>query len=130
DAFLMGNGSADEVPVPTKVAEFSALELLGYVEQSASGSHVLAISGEGDLYGWGSNPAGELAMPGDVFSVGVPTLVPGAPNPVSSVAAGGYVSIVVSGGDVYTWGTSYFGELGDGTTDGTERREPAKLDGI
>ena len=52
------------------------------------------------------------------------------PAPVSSVAAGGAVSIAVSDGDVYTWGTSYFGELGDGTSNGTTRREPAKLAGL
>lgn len=129
DALRLGNGSADEVPIPAKVAEFSELDALGFVEQSASGSHVLAI-GAGELYGWGDNSDGAIAMPEDTFIVEVPTLVPNAPNPVSSVAAGGDFSVVVSDGDVYTWGTSYFGELGDGTTDGTTRRVPAKLEGL
>lgn len=129
DGFRLGTGSGDEVPVPTKVNDFSGLDQLGFVEQSASGGHVLAIA-SGELYAWGSNSDGELALPADVFTVGVPTYVSEAPQPISSVAAGGSVSIAVSEGDVYTWGTSYFGELGDGSKDGTMRREPTKIDGL
>ncbi len=130
DAFNLGNGSAAHIGLPTKADPASALGLLGSAEFSASGGHVLAIGPGGELHGWGSNSAGELAMPGTTSSVGVPTPVPDAPTPVSSVAAGGSFSVAVSEGAVYTWGTSYFGELGDGTSDGATRRQPASLEGL
>lgn len=128
--FLTGTGTFAAAPLPTRAAEFSALDTIGFVDFTGSDNHVLAIDAAGTLYGWGNNANGELAEADDVFLVDTPAEVSGAPAPVSSIAAGGGVSVVVSGGKVYTWGTSYFGELGDGSTGGAVRREPAAVAGL
>jgi len=85
-----------------------------------------AITSDGSLYMWGSNRDGQLGN-GDYDDVSnnKPEKVPGISN-VVAVALGTNVSMAVtSNGDLYTWGSSTVGMLGDGKT--TARSTPAKV---
>ncbi len=130
NGIMLGTGSVASAPSPVQAALGTSLDQLSLTNYASSTGHVLAVDSDGTLYGWGSARYGELSGPSDTFLVQAPTAVPDAPSNVTSIAAGGGVSLAVSGGEVYTWGTSFFGELGDGTTGGAERRQPSKLDGL
>ncbi len=126
-AYRLGNGSPDEVSIPTMAADPGPLSALGITHFSGSGTHTLGIAADGSLHGWGTNQFGELARPDDVFTVEDPAKIDGFPGSVTHAAAGGRVSLAVSDGVVYSWGTSYFGELGNGTTGGTTLRTPQAI---
>lgn len=50
---------------------------------------------------------------------------------VTAIAVGTASSVaLMEDGSVYTWGNNSSGELGDGSKDGTLRREPTKIDGL
>jgi alpha-tubulin suppressor-like RCC1 family protein len=73
---------------------------------------------------WGAdqsqNPYG--AKPGDLF------VVEGLTKVVELAVATSHTCALVDGGDVYCFGSNYFGELGDGTTDNT--KNPVKVAGV
>ena len=90
-----------------------------FVQASAGGSHVVALSSDGNIYTWGDNSAGQL---GRTVTSNTPADKPGkADTPAdvtfTSVSAGqGHTVAVDTQGDVYTWGDNTHGELGRSTT--------------
>lgn len=125
----LGDGSGDPTPIPVRAADLSAFDLLAPSAFSGSGTHVLALGADDMLYGWGSNSNFELALADDTGSAATPTLIPDMPDPVNAFAAGGGFSVAASAGEVYSWGTAYFGELGNGSLTGSSP-EPQKLSGL
>ncbi len=87
-------------------------------------------SSAGQLYGFGSNSAGELGSTtnnGTSKPNPTPTLIslPGASGPVSEVAVGGGHSLVLtSSGQLYAFGSNIFGQLGNTTNEGTYNPNP------
>ncbi len=74
------------------------------------------------LYAWGRNSNGQLGD-GTTTNRHTPTQI-GTSN-WSSIAAGYFHSLGISGGKLYTWGYNYYGQLGDGTRD--DRNTPTKI---
>ncbi|RMA46417.1 InlB B-repeat-containing protein [Bifidobacterium sp. wkB344] len=101
-----------------------------FVQASAGGSHVVALSSDGNIYTWGDNNAGRL---GRAVTNSTPADKPGkadTPTDVTftSVSAGqGHTVAVDTQGDVYTWGDNTQGELGRSTTS-TPADKPGKAD--
>ena len=101
-----------------------------FVQASAGGSHVVALSSDGNIYTWGDNTAGRL---GRAVTSDTPADKPGkADTPAdvtfTSVSAGqGHTVAVDTQGDVYTWGDNTHGELGRSTTS-TPADKPGKAD--
>ncbi|AFU71037.1 hypothetical protein BA20089_01510 [Bifidobacterium asteroides DSM 20089] len=101
-----------------------------FVQASAGGSHVVALSSDGNIYTWGDNSAGQL---GRTVTSNNPADKPGkADTPAdvtfTSVSAGqGHTVAVDTQGDVYTWGDNTHGELGRSTTS-TPADKPGKAD--
>ncbi len=62
---------------------------------------------------WGFNGYGQL---GDASLISRPTATLLTPTKVDSVAAGGFHSLVLSGGTVSSWGLGHVGQLGRGST--------------
>ena len=79
-----------------------------------------ALMSNGSYYDWGYNAAGQLGN-GTTTKSAVPVLVP-LPGPVAqasmggSTAANGQTVVLLTNGQVWTWGNGTFGQMGNGTT--------------
>jgi alpha-tubulin suppressor-like RCC1 family protein len=93
------------------------------------------LTATGEVYAWGSNSHGQLALPNTVISQATMTKVifPGDDDPeIVDIAAGHAHSLAVTSmGEVFTWGFNLYGQIGDGTqtTLGTNRNKytPTKV---
>jgi alpha-tubulin suppressor-like RCC1 family protein len=91
---------------------------------SAGGDHSLAsvFSNLSSVYAWGSNYHGQIgtsvttsgsgAYSAVPVKVPLHSVAPGALGVVTSVAAGGYHSLAVMDGTVFSWGYNGYGQLG------------------
>jgi alpha-tubulin suppressor-like RCC1 family protein len=96
----------------------------------AGGSHSLVTSGEiGEIWSFGDGGRGRLGHGGEGDEA-VPRLIEALNHVVvKQVAAGMYHSIVLTrGGDVFTWGYGYYGQLGHGNTD--DQHVPKRVEGL
>jgi alpha-tubulin suppressor-like RCC1 family protein len=88
------------------------------IVQVSGNDHLLALSADGKVYGWGRCSSGQLGTPDKTvvrrYAVIKPTLIP-LPEKMAQVYAHGYTSFgITSDGSVYAWGSGYQGELGCG----------------
>lgn len=81
--------------------------------------HILAINGDGELWGWGQNLFGEVGCENDSYHkantyITVPCKVL---DNVVQMSVGEYHSVAMDNqGDVYTWGKNLYRTLGTGDT--------------
>jgi alpha-tubulin suppressor-like RCC1 family protein len=122
----IGNGGMSNQDVPTPVIGgvlFTAI--------AAGGSHTCGVSTSGSMYCWGSNENGQSgsgAAQGSTISS--PVLVTG-PGDFTAVTAGENHSCgIAGGGQVYCWGESEYGELGDGITAAHSTGSPTLVIGL
>uniref|UniRef100_H2S6M8 HECT domain-containing protein n=1 Tax=Takifugu rubripes TaxID=31033 RepID=H2S6M8_TAKRU len=93
------------------------VEGLGHIVQVACGQdHSLAVSACGRVFSWGAAESGQLgtdqmsSRPRQDLTVPIPL-----PVPVIQVACGKSHSVALTkGGDVLSWGSNFFGQLGLG----------------
>ena len=117
----LANGTAsEEIYAPVKIMEDVAAI-------SSGNGFVVALKKDGSLWGWGNNTHGQL---GSSYGMGSLTQVHTTPikimDNVASVSAGlGHVMAIKKDGTLWSWGRSFSGELGDGTT--TDRYTPVKI---
>ena len=101
---------------------------------AAGESHVAAIASTGELYTWGSNTFGQLGH-GDRVDRGKPTkvqILSDANIKIHSVSCGRSHTVAVSDyGEVFTWGSNEYGQLGTEPrpADDTERNMTLTLRG-
>ena len=79
-------------------------------------SHILALTASGAVYAWGTNDLGQLGL-GHTTAVAKPTRVVGLPasDPVVEISAGGLTSFALTrSGQLWSWGSNAFGQLGQG----------------
>ncbi len=74
---------------------------------------------------WGFNGYGQV---GDGSTTARPAAVAVGPTGATSVAAGGFHSLAVVGGGVWSWGLGHVGQLGTGAT--ANRSSPAAVPGL
>jgi len=121
---LSGDRSPDTVPVGDSPS------LQGFTAFSTGIDTACAVKG-GDAYCWGVDTSGQIV--GSVSGTGhasVPTKVPGLPNQVGAVYAGGTHSCAqLVDGTVYCWGTNDQLQLGSGDSS-TGVRPPAPVQGL
>ncbi|MCX8672706.1 InlB B-repeat-containing protein [Bifidobacterium sp. B4079] len=92
-----------------------------FSQTSLGSSHSAGIGSDGNLYTWGRNNSGQLGRE-TIASRYTPTLVgkpAGAPDGFTwkQVNLGSSHSAAIgSDGNLYTWGSNTYGQLGDGTT--------------
>ena len=118
----LGDGTTTSSNTPVLVAD-GAMGNSGVTAVAAGRAHTCALKG-GQVYCWGDNYFGQL---GDETNTdrNTPTLVADGEmgnSGVTAVAAGWFHTCALKGGQVYCWGSNYFGRLGDGTT--TDRNTP------
>ncbi len=120
----LGDGTFAQRNMPVQV-----LSLSGVIAVAAGYEHSLALKGDGTLWAWGRNNAGQL---GDATTLtrNVPVQVsPLFSGDVSAIAAGQYHSLALTNaGAVWSWGSNYLGQLGDGTN--TNRHSPVPVVGL
>jgi alpha-tubulin suppressor-like RCC1 family protein len=109
----LGRGDRPMIdPVPARVPN-----LKNVAKIYGGGYSMCAVLADRTVTCWGpdqsANPYG--ARPGDLF------VVEGLANVVELSVATSHTCALVDGGDVYCFGSNYFGELGDGTTDNTKK---------
>ncbi len=91
-----------------------------YKQVAAGDGHSLGLRATGSLYAWGSNYSGQL---GNTTNVGIyinnPTPRQVGTDLYTQVAVGGTHSLGLrANGSLWTWGSNYESELGQGTLDG------------
>ncbi|MGJ5814093.1 RCC1-like domain-containing protein [Paludibaculum fermentans] len=92
-----------------------------------TGGHVLALTQQGLVYGWGRNSFGQLGS-GDLNTRSEWTAAAGVSD-ITAIAAGAQHSLALkSDGTVWAWGANTEGQLGDGTLVG--RARPGMVRGL
>lgn len=96
---------------------------------SAGGGHYLALTRSGDVWAWGRNDKGQLGIgTSDTSDHATPKQV-AILHDITDIAAGFSHSLAVDyTGNVYTWGSNNYGQLGDGTT--RDSGKPFRISGI
>jgi RCC1 and BTB domain-containing protein len=91
--------------------------------------HTCALLDNGQLYTWGSGEYGRLGH-GDETRQASPKFVEALQGKaVTFVAAGGFhTACIMDGGNLFTWGGGYFGQLGHG--DEADRKTPKLVKGL
>jgi uncharacterized repeat protein (TIGR02543 family) len=115
----LGDGTTVDKYTPTLIT-FTGLEVGETIEQISTGnSHSLVLTTNGRVYAWGLNNEGQV---GDGTTVNklIPTLISftglEAGETIEQVSGGsGYSHALTTNGRVYSWGSNYNGQLGDGT---------------
>ncbi|BDR52784.1 hypothetical protein KIM372_06910 [Bombiscardovia nodaiensis] len=101
-----------------------------FVKISAGTSHVLALTDDGETYGWGANYTGEVGDGTTVTRYEPIHITNPAGVHFTQISAGGGSSggnsmAIGSDGNVYAWGDNSEGQIGDGTK--TNRLVPTKI---
>jgi alpha-tubulin suppressor-like RCC1 family protein len=107
----------------------SALPLAAAQPQVSAGKeHALALHGNGQVYAWGNNSAGELGV-GDTLNRNAATPLAAFPpgSGVSVLRAGNAFSLALkTDGSVWAWGSGSQGRLGEASAIG-DRQRPAMV---
>lgn len=129
----LGLGDQDERLVPTLV---EGLGLETVVAVSSGTSYTLALTADGQVYGFGANRDGQLGSPEGLDTDGTPltrvlspVLVAGLPSNITAITADTNTSYAVTeDGRVFGWGESRFGQLLQGTDQGDGTFIPDEAD--
>jgi alpha-tubulin suppressor-like RCC1 family protein len=123
DSGELGDGSTASSDVPVRVALPAGVRATAV---SAEEETALArTSGGGRLFGWGDNSLGQLGD-GTTTSSDTPVSIPilghgpSLGHLVSLFGGCGHTVALFSKGEVLAWGSNVFGQLGDGTTVGSD----------
>jgi alpha-tubulin suppressor-like RCC1 family protein len=121
----IGNGGMFSQEVPTAVTGG-----VFFTSIAAGGSHTCGVSTSGAIYCWGSNENGQLGSGGQGSTISNPVIVIG-PDDFTAVTAGeNHTCGIAGGGQVYCWGGSEYGELGDGNTSHHSTGSPFVVSGF
>lgn len=103
--------------------------LIGVKQLAAGRLHSLAYLENGNLLAWGANPYGHLGV-GDTTGRTTPTVINGLTG-IKQIAIGStsqHTIVIMSDGNIKTWGYNYYGQLGLGDT--TNRNIPTDIVGF
>ncbi|KZV19031.1 hypothetical protein F511_08459, partial [Dorcoceras hygrometricum] len=122
----LGLGNTEDSLVPRKVEAFQGISIKMF---AAGAEHTVAVTEDGELYGWGCGRYGNLGLGdrGDRLVPGIVSAVVG--EKMVLVACGWRHAISVSSsGSLYTCGWIKYGQLGHG--DFEDHLIPHKLDSL
>lgn len=112
------NGSNwNGVPSPKALAMTNGLSGKTVTSIVTTESSYCATGSDSNVYCWGANATGEFGDGTTSTASGYPQYDPQAvslPGGVTQLVAGIYHLCALSGGSVYCWGDSYYGQLGSG----------------
>lgn len=117
-AYVLGTGEWEGRQL--EPIQVTSLDAFGIGQLAMGVSHSLALLNDQTLVGWGGNHGGELGLePKSPPTVKAPTAFsnPGLTS-LAQVAGGNGLSLAVThAGEVFTWGSNTYGQLGDGVLD-------------
>ena len=115
--------AADSSATPTTIGAQAA----GATDISAGDQHSCAVTGQGDVFCWGSNRSGQLGNNGSNRDYNSPQLtrLPVGVQAKQVAAGSEHSCAVATNGDVYCWGANDAGQLGIGST-GANKPTPVK----
>lgn len=115
------NGSSSNVPVAVYRSGLLAGKTI--IKIASTFSHTLALSSDGQVFGWGNNDSGQLGNGNYTYYVGAPVAVDMTGvlggKTVTDIATGFYHSLALAQGKIYSWGNAYAGVLGNGSESGS-----------
>ena len=97
---------------------------------AAGAFHTVALTSSGQVYAWGAGGDGELGT-GDGASSSLPVLVHFAQGVVVTAISSSYyaTAALTSDGQVYSWGSDYWGQIGNGAFM-VDARSPYHVQGL
>ncbi len=111
----IGDGTTIQSVSPVQVQAIGS----GVTAVAAGGYHNLALKSDGSLWAWGLNSNGQLGS-GTTTNLYNPAQIMGPGSGVTGIAAGASHTLATkSDGSLWAWGYNYHGQLGDGTTTGS-----------
>ncbi|RDX74543.1 Ultraviolet-B receptor UVR8, partial [Mucuna pruriens] len=121
----LGLGTTEDSLLPQKIQKFEGIR----IKMVAAGAeHSVAITGDGNLYGWGWGRYGNLGL-GDRNDRLLPEKVTVNGDKIAMVACGWRHTICVSSnGELYTNGWGKYGQLGHG--DFEDHLVPSKVEAL
>ena len=112
-------------PVPVRGAATNVTQLSG-----GKGEFVLSLRSDGTAWGWGINSYHQLGDLNQPYSF-APVQIHGLPPGIVQVAAGfSHGAALAADGSVWTWGGSYFGQLGYPTPGSNYSPTPHQVPGL
>ncbi|KYQ89671.1 putative protein serine/threonine kinase [Tieghemostelium lacteum] len=99
------------------------------VDISSGGGHSMALTSRGEVFSWGRGENGQLGHGGIIAQQLKPKQIMELSGKfIRLISAGGYHSFAVQdNGDVYSWGRSDYGVLGNGTLEVGDKTTPFLL---
>ena len=110
----LGDGTTTDSNVPVDV-----LDITDAVGIFSGNGHACALLSGGNIKCWGGNGGGQLGNGTTLNSNFPPVDVLNITDAVEVTAGGAHTCALLSGGNIKCWGSNDFGELGDGTTTGS-----------
>ena len=124
---LYSSGNTDQFQTGYDFFQKSPLQigtLSNWNSFSAGGSHTIAISQSGSLYGWGLNSSGQLGD-GTIVDKNSPVQIGTLNTWVSASCGGSHTIAMKSDGTMWSWGYNGYSALGDGT--GVSKSSPVQI---
>ena len=110
----LGDGTQIDSNIPVKTMRLPS----NIIAISAGKGHSLALTKQGDVWGWGQNSYGQLGS-GDLNTQVIPVQAHKTLSNIIAIEAGSIHSMALDAdGGVWTWGRNFYGELGDGGSEG------------
>ncbi|XP_076635740.1 secretion regulating guanine nucleotide exchange factor [Colletes latitarsis] len=99
---------------------FTEVPMLANVRDVACGQrHTIAITGDGNLYGFGDNKHGQLGLDTNTSETPFPIKLPDVRfDPSVKVDSGWSHTVALSDGQIFSWGRNTYGQLGVGEIEG------------
>jgi len=123
-----GEGQLGDSTHTSRTAPVQVNGLTGVIAVSSGGAHTLALKNDGTVWAWGYNVYSSLGIGTPGGDRDAPMQVAGISG-IIAISAGGYHSLALkSDGTVWSWGSNFAGEIGDGTI--STRATPVQVTGI
>ena len=122
----IGNGKSGKDEVQTTPVKVLSNMASAAMTQGTNGRGVIAaIATNGDLYTWGRNEYGQVGNGKSGTDEVQKTPVKILSNVASLTENGGPIAAITTTGDLYCWGTNWFGQVGNGTRE--HQTKPVKV---
>lgn len=99
-----------------------------WVDAAAGFTHSVALDDEGNIWTWGHNDFGQLGT-GEFQDtiISTPTKIHGITDVVQIEAGFNFTLVLKKDGTIWSWGTNWYGQLGQGLLDYDDRDKPTQI---